>query len=491
MISLRPVILVVGMLVAFLGLAMLLPMTVDLLADDPAHRENWSSFATAGAIALLTGAGAAASSWGDIKRITIREGFLITAASWLAMVAFAAIPFSLGVLELSYVDAFFEAMSGLTTTGATIIVGLDDAPPGLLLWRSLLQWFGGVGVIIMAFAVLPFLSVGGMQIFKSEAWDTTEKFIANATQYSVFLSQIYLFLTVLCFVLLWGFGMSAWDALNHAMTTVATGGFSTRDASLGAFLTVGRAPLDLIVTFFMIVGSLPFGIFLIAFMRGEWRRIFTDSQIRFFAMVLVVLISVMSGFILSTQSDVDVFTAFRLAAFNVVSIITGTGYATTDYNAWGPFAIGFFFCIMFIGGCAGSTSCGMKIFRFQVAISACIMYAKRLAHPNGVFVTRYNGRALNDDIFVSVLSFFFVYFATFATIAVILSGFGLDMLTALSAAGSAVANVGPGLGDIIGPAGNYASLPDGAKLVLSAGMLLGRLEFFTILVVLSPAFWRD
>ncbi|MBT8471276.1 MAG: TrkH family potassium uptake protein [Marinicaulis sp.] len=491
MLTFRPVLLVTGALVAALGLLMLIPMIANLLSPDATHRQDWAAFAIGAGICFFAGGGAAAASWGPIASISTREGFLLTAMSWLTLVVFAAIPLALGELQLSYIDAFFEAMSGLTTTGATVIVGLDDAPPGALLWRSMLQWIGGVGIVIMAFAVMPALKVGGMQIFKSEAWDTSEKFIANAAQYSIALSSIYVFLTALCFLSLWAFGMPAWDAVNHAMTTVATGGFSTRDASLGAFLTVGRAPLDLVVTFFMIVGSLPFGIFLAALIRGAWRRLFTDSQIQFFLAVVFGLTMIMLFRVLVIFDDVDIFVAFRLAIFNVVSILTGTGYATTDYNAWGPFAVGFFFCIMFIGGCAGSTSCGMKIFRFQVALSALKIYARRLAHPNGVFVARYNGRALTDDVFISVLSFFFVYFASFATIAVLLSGLGLDTLTALSGAGAAIANVGPGLGDVIGPAGNYSTLPDAAKLVLSAGMILGRLELFTILVLFSPAFWRS
>ena len=489
MFNLRPVFLVTGALVAALGLFMLIPMLASLLAADEAHRADWSAFAVGATTCVLFGGAAAVASWGPIHSVSIRQGFLLTAISWLALVVFAAIPLALGGLQLSYVDAFFEAMSGITTTGSTVVSGLDDAPPGALLWRSMLQWFGGVGIIIMAFAVLPALKVGGMQIFKSEAWDTSEKFVANAAQYSIALTLIYAFFTALCFLCLWGFGMPAWDAVNHAMTTVATGGFSTRDASLGAFLTEGRAPLDLVVTVFMIIGSLPFGIFLAAFLRGAWRRLFTDSQIRFFILVVFGLTALMMIRVL-TLFDVDLFTAFRLAVFNVVSIITGTGYATTDYSAWGPFAHGVFFCIMFIGGCAGSTSCGMKIFRFQVALAAMSVYARRLAHPNGVFVARYNGRPLTDDVFVSVLSFFFVYFASFATLAVLLAGLGLDTLTALSAAGTAIANVGPGLGEVVGPAGTFASLPDAAKLLMAAGMLLGRLEFFTILVVLSPAFWR-
>ncbi len=490
MLNLRPVLLVTGALVAALGAAMLIPMTADLSSADAVHRADWTAFAVGAMAAIFIGGGAAAASWGPISSIGIREGFLLTGASWFALVIFAAIPLALGGLEIGFVDALFEATSGLTTTGSTIVTHLDDAPPGALLWRSMLQWFGGVGIIIMAFAVLPALKVGGMQIFKSEAWDTSEKFIANAANYSVALSAIYVFFTALCFVMLWAFGMPAWDAINHSMTTVATGGFSTRDASLGAFIGIGRGPIDLVVTAFMIIGSLPFGIFLAALLRGAWSRLFTDSQIQFFLAIVAGLTVIMMAQVLHMFDNVDLFTAFRLAIFNVVSVLTGTGYATTDYNAWGPFAVGFFFCIMFIGGCAGSTSCGMKIFRLQVALAALVIYAKRLAHPNGVFVARYNQRPLTDDVFVSVLSFFFVYFATFASLAVVLSGLGLDTLTAISSAGTAIANVGPGLGPVVGPAGNFASLPDAAKLAMSAGMLLGRLEFFTILVILTPAFWR-
>jgi trk system potassium uptake protein TrkH len=341
----------------------------------------------------------------------------------------------------------------------------------------------------MAIAVLPALKIGGMQLFKSEAWDTSEKFIANSAQFATALTAIYVFFTALCFMILWAFGMTPFDALNHAMTTVATGGYSTKDASVGAFLSMDGPPIDLVIVAFMIIGSLPFGIFLAATLRGDVKRLFTDSQIRFFLGTVALLAFVMAIYVYA-RFNVDYFTAIRLALFNVVSIMTGTGYATTDYGAWGGFAVGFFFCIMFIGGCAGSTSCGLKIFRLQVALAALKLYARRLAHPNGVFVEHFNGRPISDDVFVSVLSFFFVYFASFATLAVLLSGFGLDPITALSAAGTAIANVGPGLGPVVGPAGNFSTLPDGAKWLMTFGMLLGRLEFFTLLVVLSPNFWR-
>lgn len=488
--ELRPVLLVSGALVAALGVLMFIPMLFDMFAEDPADRGNWTAFATGSIIAIFAGGGVAAASAGPIKQLGVREGFLVVSASWAALVAAAAIPFSAGAFKLSYADAFFEAMSGLTTTGSTVIVGLDDAPPGILLWRSMLQWLGGVGIIIMAFAVLPALKVGGMQLFRVEAWDTSEKFIANAATYSLSLSSIYVFSTFLCFLLLWAFGMSPFDAANHAMTTVSTGGFSTRDASLGAFIANSGRPIDLVVTLFMIIGSLPFGIFLVALTRGEFRRLFEDSQVQFF-LQLVALFTAIMLFYIYARFDVDFFTAFRLAIFNVVSVMTGTGFATADYGAWGGFAVGLFFAIQFIGGCAGSTSCGLKVFRFQVALASMRLYARRLAHPNGVFIARYNGRPISDEVFTSVLSFFFVYFASFATLAVLLSAHSLDPLTALSSAATAIANVGPGLGPVVGPSGNFASLPDGAKWLMSLGMLLGRLEFFTILVLVSPYFWRE
>lgn len=486
--NMRPIILVTGALVAILGVSMVIPMLTDLVSLDPADQRNWTAFGASAVISIFVGAGMAAAAWGPIEEITIRQGFLLTATSWVALVVFAALPFFLGVFDMSYTNAFFEAMSGITTTGSTVITGLDDAPAGLLLWRSMLEWFGGVGIIIMAFAVMPALRVGGMQVFKSEAWDTSEKFVTNAANYSLYLTLIYAFFTTLCFLLLWAFGMTPFDALNHAMTTVATGGFSTKDASLGAFL-VNDSPIDLIVCAFMIIGSLPFGIFLGALIRGNVSRLFNDSQIRFFIGTISILTLIMVFYVYG-RFEVTPFTAFRLAFFNVVSVLTGTGFATTPYDTWGGFAVGFFFCIMFIGGCAGSTSCGLKIFRFQVALAAMRVYAKKLSHPHGVFVARYNGRALDDDVFVSVLSFFFVYFAGFATLALLLSGFGLDPLTAISSAATAVANVGPGLGPVVGPSGNFASLPDGAKWLMSAGMLFGRLEFFTLLVILTPSFWR-
>ncbi|MEM9421875.1 MAG: TrkH family potassium uptake protein, partial [Pseudomonadota bacterium] len=370
------------------------------------------------------------------------------------------------------------------------VTGLDDAPRGFLLWRSILQWIGGIGVVIMAIALLPFLSVGGMQLFRLESSDPSDKILPGASQIATAITWLYVSFTALCFCIYWMMGMGAFDALNHAMTTIATGGYSTKDASFGHFTESGavNGPIDLVATVFMIVGALPFAVYLLA-LRGNLAAPFKDGQVQFFFATAIIFIAVIAGRIFALL-DVDAITAFRLAAFNVISIMTGTGYATTDYNQWGPFAVGFFFCIMFVGGCAGSTSCGLKIFRLQVALAALSIYGKRLAHPHRATVARYNGRPISNDVFLSVLSFFFLYFAVFGTVGVLLSFFQLDTVTALSAAGSAIANVGPGLGEIVGPAGNYAPLPDGAKWILSAAMLLGRLELFTVLVLFAPGFWQ-
>ena len=489
MLDFRPVFLVIGLLLVAFGASMLLPMLVDLASGRPSAEADWKGFGLSALLCAGFGGLLAAACFGRIETITARQGFLITTLSWVALIAAGALPMLFGSVDISVTDAVFESASGLTTTGATVVTGLDRAPPGFLLWRSVLQWIGGIGVIIMAIAVLPFLSVGGMQLFRLESSDKSDKVLPGARGIAASITVLYVALTALCGLIYGLMGMTAFDAVNHAMTTVATGGYSTHDASFGFFLTDPdvRGPVDLVATVFMILGSLPFAVYLLM-LRGRLGAFARDAQIRFFLAAAFVFIAIIAARIIATM-DMDAFTGFRLAAFNVVSIMTGTGYATTDYGLWGPFAVGFFFCIMFVGGCAGSTSCGLKIFRLQVALAALAVYARRLAHPNRVTISRYNGRPLTEDVFLSVLSFFFIYFTVFATVAVGLSLYQLDAVTALSAAGSAVANVGPGLGDIVGPAGNYEPLPGGAKWLLSVAMLLGRLELLTVLVLFVPSFW--
>ncbi len=481
MFDIRPILLVIGILLTTLGCAMLLPALVDLALNEP----NWTAFAASAGFTLFVGVSLAIVTWGRTDNLSVKQAFILTSAVWVALAAFAALPFALGSMQMSYTDAFFEAMSGLTTTGATVVDGLDGAPHGLLLWRGLLQWLGGIGIIVMAIAVLPMLQIGGMQLFRMESSDTSDKILPRATQIAGSITVLYVSLTALCGLSYHLAGMSVFDAVVHAMTTIATGGFSTHDASIGYFQSVS---VDMVGAVFMIVGSLPFVLYLQA-VRGNAVPLMEDSQVRFFLLLVVALIALAWIYEISIGTDA-LWRALQLAVFNVISIVTGTGYATTDYGQWGPFALAFFFCIMFVGGCAGSTSCGIKIFRFQVVLQMLKVYLSRILYPHGVFVPRYNGRALPDNVTAAVLSFFFLFFICFIFAALALNMMGLDNLTAMSAAASAIANVGPGLGDVVGPSGTYKDLPGAAKWLLAFTMLIGRLEIFTVLVLFSPVFWR-
>ena len=477
----RPILLVIGLMLTTLGLAMLVPVLLDLVVENP----DWQVFLAAASVTLFVGTSLVLVSRGIDGRLRLHQAFLLTTLTWVVLPAFAALPFAFSELDLSYTDAFFEAMSGLTTTGSTVITGLDLAPPGILIWRSLLQWMGGIGIIVTAVAILPMLRVGGMQLFRMESSDRSEKVLPRAAQISAVISVIYLGLTMICGAAYWGAGMRGFGAVARAMTTIATGGFSTSAASVGHFRS---ASIDYIATLFMIVGSLPFLLYFQA-LRGHPLLLWRDSQVRWFVAILAVVIAALAGWQI-LGNDVRMADAVRYTSFNVVSILTGTGYATTDYMQWGPFAVTAFFFIMFIGGCAGSTSCGIKIFRFQVLYAAASTQMGRLLQPHGVFVAQFNRRPIPESVMDSVMSFFFLFALIFGVLAVLLTMLGLDPLTAVSAAASALANVGPGLGEIIGPAGNYASLSDAAKWLLSAAMLLGRLELFTVLVLFTRAFWE-
>ena len=478
----RPIFLVVGMLLAILAVGMLIPAAVDAYAGNP----DWQVFAVSSGVTMFVGVAMALSSRAGSTRLSIRQAFLLTTVSWIMLAVFAAIPLAFSDLELSYTDAFFEAMSGLTTTGSTVITGLDQAPPGILLWRALLQWLGGVGIIVMAIAVMPMLRVGGMQLFRMESSDRSEKALPRATQIAVAISVIYLVLTAVWAGAYWLAGMSGFEAVAHSMTTIATGGFSTADDSFGHF---DSAALDAIATAGMLVGSLPFLLYLKS-MQGDLTALGRDSQVQWFVVVVVAAVVLVAGW-LWLDSGFEPLSALRYASFNVVSIITGTGYATADYDTWGAFAVPIFFFIMFIGGCAGSTTCGIKIFRFQVLWSAARAQLHHLLQPHGVFIPYYNRHPISDEVIVSVLSFFYMYGICYALLALGLGMLGLDYLSAVSSAATAISNVGPALGPIVGPAGSFQPLPDAAKWLLSAGMLLGRLELFTVIVLFTRSFWRD
>ncbi|MDF1608766.1 TrkH family potassium uptake protein [Hoeflea sp. YIM 152468] len=480
--DLRPVLLVTGLLVATLGAAMLLPALVDLAAAN----DDWMIFTSASMMTMLVGLGLFAANRGAPKGLSTRQAMLMTVVSWVALVGFGALPFHWSGIVPSYTDAFFESMSGLTTTGATVITGLDNVPPGLLFWRGLLQWLGGLGIIVMAIAVLPMLQIGGMQLFKAEAFDTAEKILPRAAQISTSITLVFIGMTGICAVAYMAVGMAADDAVVHAMTTVATGGFSTKDASIGYF---NNPAVEWIAVVFMILGSIPF-ILYVQMLQGRFRPVFRDEQVKAFLSFLGA--AILAGWVMAHFSENHVgLEALRHSAFNVVSIATGTGYASTDYGLWGPHAVAFFFIIMFVGGCAGSTSCGIKIFRFQVLLEAVRQHISQVMYPNGVFRTHFNGKPIQDRVVASVMSFFFLFMAAFVVLSILLRLTGLDTLSALSGAGTALSNVGPGLGEIIGPSGNFQPLSDVQKWLLSAGMLLGRLELFTVLVLFLPRFWRS
>ncbi len=471
----------IGILLGTLAVGMSVPAAADAMAGNP----DWQVFAVSAGVTLFIGIAMALSNRsGAGRKISTRQAFVMTTLSWIILTVFAALPFTFSELNLSYTDAFFEAMSGITTTGSTVITGLDSAPPGILLWRSLLQWLGGIGIIVMAIAVMPMLRVGGMQLFRVESSDLSEKALPRTAHIAGVIGAIYLALSSLTAAAYWAAGMSGFDAVAHAMTTIATGGFSTSDGSIGYF----KSPMiDTIAIVGMIIGSLPFLLYFKT-LQGDYKSLIRDSQVQWFIALVFALVVIVAGWLWLGQSYSPI-RALRFSSFNVISILTGTGYATTDYNLWGGFVAPIFFFIMFVGGCAGSTTCGIKIFRFQVLYAAARTQIHQLLQPNGVFIPYYNRRPISDEVIVSVLSFFFLFGVTFAVLAIGLGMLGLDFLTAVSGAATAISNVGPALGSIIGPAGTFQSLPDAAKWLLSAGMLLGRLELFT-LVLFSRAFWR-
>ena len=478
----RPVFLVIGILLVTLALAMMAPAIADRIADNP----DWQVFLAAALFTLFLGGCLTLGSRTKKASISVRQAFVLTTFSWIIIPAFAALPFVFSDLGLSYADAYFEAMSGLTTTGSTVISGLDNAPPGILLWRSLLQWLGGIGIIVTAIAILPVLQVGGMQLFRTESSDQSEKVLPRAAALAGAIFMVYFGLTVVNCIAYWIAGMTLFQSICHSMTTIATGGFSTLDASIGHF---DSASIEGISTIFMVLGSLPFVLYLQA-VRGGFKALLKDTQVRWFLGIVIGVTLALTGWLWSSGDDTFGH-ALRLASFNAVSVITGTGYSSTDFNLWGAFALPLFTLIMFVGGCTGATTGGIKVFRIQVLYATARVQLLKLIQPHGIFTMKFNGRPVPEEVPTAVMGFFFLFILCFGLVALALSLMGLDYVTSVSGAATAIANVGPGLGDIIGPSGNFQPLPEAAKWVLSFAMLIGRLELFTILVLLIPQFWRD
>jgi len=469
-----------GVLQIILGISMIIPIVIQII-----YGELDSSFIGAGIITIIFGILFFLANLDHDKKLNLQQAFLLTSLSWLCIAIFGSLPFFFSSLQLSITDSLFESMSGITTTGSTIIINLNDSPKGILLWRALLQWLGGIGIIVMAITLMPIMNVGGMQLFKVSSNDASEKILPKSKEIALSLILIYSGLTFICSIFYKIFGMNYFDSITHAMTTIATGGFSNYNESIGYF---NSATIEITAIIFIILGSIPF-IAYIKFLNGNKRIFISDSQIRTFIKIIIVSIIILFLYLAFQNKNLSEIN-LRSIAFNVVSILTGTGYVTQQFDNWGSFPLIFFLILMFIGGCAGSTACGIKIFRVQILYLFLVNQLKKIIYPRGVFVIKYDKSNIDDKFMSSVIAFIYLYIIIFFALTAILTLTGLNFVTAISGAATSISNVGPGLGDTIGPNGNFSQLPNFSKWILSLGMILGRLELFAILVLFLPSFWQ-
>jgi trk system potassium uptake protein len=468
-----------GILQIILGVFMFIPIIFQFF-----YSEIDSSFFGASIVTIIFGTLFFLSNLDHDKRLTLQQAFLLTALSWLSIAIFGSLPFVFSDLDFSFTNAFFESMSGITTTGSTIISNLNEMPKSILLWRAILQWLGGIGIIIMAITLMPIMNVGGMQLFKVSNNDSSEKILPKSKEIALRLIYIYSSLTFLCGISYKVFGMSFFDSLTHSMTTIATGGFSNYNESIGFFNSVS---IEISAMIFIILGSLPF-IAYIKFISGNKKIIYKDSQIKSFLKIIIFSIIILSAYLIINKSAEF---SLRSVFFNIISILTGTGYVNAEFDTWGSFTLILFLGLMFIGGCAGSTTCGVKIFRIQILYLFIVNQLKKLIYPKGIFVLKYDQNPIDNKFISSIISFIYMYLVIFFILTGLLSLTGLDFVTSISGAATSISNVGPGLGSIIGPNGNFSTLPDVSKWILALGMILGRLELFAILVLFLPSFWRN
>ena len=470
-----------GVLQIILGIFMIIPIIIQNV-----YGEFDSSFVIASIITLVFGILFVISNLDYDKKINLHQAFLLTSLSWITIAIFGALPLFFSKLNLSFTDSFFESMSGITTTGSTIITNLEGAPKSILLWRALLQWLGGIGIIVMAITLMPIMNVGGMLLFKVLNTDSTNEILPSSKEISIKLIFIYTILTLLCAFSYKVFGMNVFDSLTHSMTTLATGGFSNYNDSIGYF---NNNKIEWTAILFIILGSIPF-IAYVKFISGNKKIFLSDTQIKTLIKLIMFSIMILFCYLLIKDNNFSL-SNIRSISFNVVSILTGTGYVTQEFDKWGSFPLFYFLILMFIGGCAGSTTCGVKIFRVQILYKFIVNQLKKVIYPRGIFVIKYENNNVNDKFLASIISFIYLYIIIFFTLTALLSITGLDFITSISGAATSISNVGPGLGSIIGPNGNFYQLPDLSKWILSVGMILGRLELFAILVLFLPSFWRN
>lgn len=481
MVNLRPILFVLGLVLSKIALFMYVPTLVAFFTGTEGFMDFAAAVIITHSVAFLL------LSYGKTEefKLSVRDMFLITTLVWTVASAFAALPFVF-INHISFTDAYFETMSGITTTGSTVLSNLDEMAPSILLWRSTLQWLGGVGFIVMGVAILPMLNVGGMRLFQTESSDWSDKSSPRTKSVAKNIINVYLILTVLCIIAYMLAGMNTFDAINHAFTTLSTGGYSTSDGSMNHF----SHSAQWVATFFMFAGGLPFLLFVQALRKRHPRTLFGDAQVKGYTFFVVVASLIVAACLIFNKGY-SVLDAMRLSFFNIISVVTTTGFGLGDFTAWGPLPTIIFAFTLLVGACSGSTSGGIKIFRFQIAFALLRKHIMQSIHPSALFIQRYNGRPVTDEIVRSVVALVFTFIMTIIVIASVLALQGLDPITSITGAVTAVANVGPGMGSIIGPTGNFASLPDLSKWTLSLGMLMGRLEILTVLVVFAPAFWRD
>ena len=477
----KTVFFIIGILLIVLGISMLAPYFVQIF-----YKENSHSFLASAFITIFFGILFVLGNLETEFKLNLQQTFLFSSLAWIFIAIFGSIPFMLSINNFSISDAFFESMSGITTTGATVMTNLDGSPKSILIWRAIMQWLGGIGIVVMAITILPLLKVGGMQLFKMDGSHSTEKILPRTIEVATIIITTYFILTLSCSFLYWIFGMSVFDSIAHSMTTIATGGFSTHNDSIGFFK---NSNIEIIASIFIVLGSIPF-ISYLKFIKGNRNIFIKDIQIKGLIFLLAISIFIMFVYLVLAEYDGSIFEKIRISSFNVISILSGTGYVTDDFGLWGKFSLIFFLFLMFIGGCAGSTACGIKIFRLQMLVIFFKNQIKKIISPNSITIMKYNNQKINDGFINSVIVFVFSFLFIYLILAMLLSITGLDFLTSLSGAASAISNVGPGLGDMIGPNGNYKNIPDISKWILSFGMLLGRLELFAVLVLFFPSFWR-
>lgn len=471
-----------GFILLIFGAAMLIPGILDF-ADG--RTASGYSFCLSAVVTCFFALLFMLTFYNKWDRLSVREMYLTTSLVWLLVCVFCALPFFFAPEPLNYTDAFFETMSGLTTMGATVISKLDLRPRGLLLWRGMIQWFGGLGIIVIALAILPMLRIGGMQLFSTESSDKSGKTMPKTSQIIGTMMIVYIVLTLGCILSLYFSGLDMFEAITYSLTTIPTGGFAPRDSSAMNL----SALQQWLLVFFMFISGMPF-FFLYFFFIRDWDKVKNDLQVKTYILFTLAAVLILTAWLKWTYPGRGVFEALRAVAFTIVSILTTTGFSSEDFGAWGAFATMFLVILLPIGSCTGSTAGGIKIFRFDILYLSAIKYLRNKILPHGVFVAKYNGKPLNEDVISGVFVFMTIFFLSFLISSLLLSLLGLDFITAISGSLSALGNVGAGLGPVIGPTGSFAVLPSSAKWILAVDMMLGRLEYMTVFVLLLPLAWR-